>query len=145
MAEHRQLLPAAGSLRTRLPGSTSTFFTSAAVGGSSCEPSAIQAQHGAGRQRARGGKRTPPSWATRPSALSSTRLASGSLLIGAPAEHVVRQLHVIGGGIVAAQAELEAVLAAGRAVAGTLIAAADVERGDHLIAEADRLQAIRRR
>ena len=69
--------------------------------------------------------------------LQDKQAGLGLLAIGAAAEHVARQLDVIGVGIVAAQAELEAVLAARGAVAGAGVAAADVEGGDHLVAEAD--------
>src|SRR5262249_16011160 len=55
--------------------------------------------------------------------------------VGAAAEDVARQLKVVGYRIVTAQTELETVLAAGRAVAGALVATADVQDADQLVAE----------
>src|SRR5262249_54515089 len=60
--------------------------------------------------------------------------------VGAAAEDVARQLEVVRRRVVAAQTQTEAVLAAGRAVASAHVAAADVEGGNELVAEADRLR-----
>ena len=62
--------------------------------------------------------------------------------LGAAAELVAGQLQVVGIGIEAAERQLEAVLAARRAVAGTAVATADVEGGDHVVAEADRRRLV---
>src|SRR5260370_20073603 len=66
----------------------------------------------------------------------------GVLPVGAATEDVPRQLKVVSRRIVAAQAELEAVLARGRAVTGARVATADVESGDDLAAEAVRLRLV---
>ena len=62
--------------------------------------------------------------------------------IGPAAENVSRELRVVGGGVITSQAESEAVLAARSAVASAGIAAAYVERADHLMAKTDRLRSI---
>src|SRR5438067_1738551 len=59
--------------------------------------------------------------------------------IGAAAERLARQLHVIGGRVVAAQTQPEPTPTAGYSVTGARVATGDVERGDELLAEADRL------
>jgi hypothetical protein len=66
----------------------------------------------------------------------------GVLPVGAPAQHVARELQVVGGRVEAAEAEPEPALARRRAVAGAGIAAAHVDRGDHVVSEADWLRPV---
>src|SRR5205823_1450013 len=55
-----------------------------------------------------------------------------------PAEGVAGQLRVVGGRVVAAQAQPETAPTAGDAVTGAGVAAADAQGGDELLPEADR-------
>src|SRR5262249_9408549 len=63
-----------------------------------------------------------------------------AVAIRSPAQSVARQLQEVRIGIVAAQAQLEPGLSARRAVTGTLVAAAHVERRDEFAVEADGLR-----
>src|SRR5262249_24398875 len=60
-------------------------------------------------------------------------------------QHVPREAHVIEGGVVAAQAEAEAVFAARRAVTRARVAARLAQGSDHVVAEAGRWRGPRGR
>ena len=85
--------------------------------------------------------RLPPSWGTRPVPFRRIKLASGSngLVRRAPFSRQGLEVEVR---IVAAQAEPEAILARGSAVACTLVAAGLRQRGQYLVCELDRIRLL---
>src|SRR5207302_1483925 len=62
--------------------------------------------------------------------------------VGTAAEDISGELEVVGRRIVASQAQAKAVFPARRAVAGALVAAADVHGRDQIVTEADRLRLV---
>ena len=130
-----------GSVSTRGPGRISMDFSAGRSAGSSCKPSASQPRMDrAGTLLA--AKRTAALVRHAAQGLLQHQAGVGVAAVGAAAEHVAGQLQVVGRGVEAAQAQLEAVLARRRAVAGAGVAAADVHGGDHVVAEADRLRLV---
>ena len=130
-----------GSVSRRAPGRIRIDFSAGRSAGSSCRPSANQPRT-ARAGMLLGAKRTLPSCGTRPRRLLHHQAGVGAAAVSAAAENVAGELEVVGGGVEAAQAELEAVLARRRAVAGAGVAAADVQRRDHLAAERHRLRLV---
>ena len=107
-------------------------------GGSGRQPAAIQRRR-MSYSREPTAKRLPPSWGTAAVGFEENEAVFGMEPVGAAGERVAGEDGEVEVGVLAAEGELEAVLAVLVAVAGAGVAAAARQHGHDLVAEADRL------